>query len=70
MRNHKGVRHGRGGKIEVYDLTLDPAESRDLASEQPDLVKRLGAAMDQAHVPSPDWPQKQPARKAAKSPAK
>lgn len=70
MGNHKGVRHGRGGKIEVYDLTLDPAESRDLAAEHPDLAKRLGSAMDQAHVPSPDWPRKQPARKAAKSPAK
>ena len=31
----------RGLKVELYDLTTDPAERRDVAAEHPDVVARL-----------------------------
>ena len=31
-------------KWELYDLEADPAETKNLASEKPDVVKRLNAA--------------------------
>jgi arylsulfatase A-like enzyme len=34
-------------KLELYDLSVDPGESRDLAAEHPEVVKRLSAAMNQ-----------------------
>ena len=33
-------------RLELYDLSIDHAESRDLAAEHPEVVKRLVAAMD------------------------
>jgi arylsulfatase A-like enzyme len=41
------------GDIELYDLSRDLAEQRNVASEHPDLVARLRADMEEAHVPSP-----------------
>jgi arylsulfatase A-like enzyme len=34
-------------KIELYDLSADPAEYRDVAAEHPEIVKGLVAAMDE-----------------------
>jgi arylsulfatase len=39
-------RHGQkvaAQPLALYDLTLDPAETHDLASEHPDIVERLSA---------------------------
>jgi arylsulfatase len=33
-------------RLELYDLSTDPAESRDVAGQHPEIVKRLVAAMD------------------------
>ena len=44
------------GPIQLYDLTTDRSESRDLAAQHPDVLASAKAAMDEAHVPSPDWP--------------
>ncbi len=41
---------------ELYDLGADPGETRDLAAERPEVVGRLEALLDRAHVPHPDWP--------------
>jgi hypothetical protein len=48
----QGVYDGRwhclsssGGKIELFDSTADPKETRDLAAEHPDIVERLRALM-------------------------
>jgi uncharacterized sulfatase len=43
------------GQTELYDLSNDIAESNDVAAEHPDLVKKLEAMMDEAHVPHPNW---------------
>lgn len=34
------------GRDRLFDLNVDPAEQRDLAASHPDLVRRLGAALD------------------------
>lgn len=44
------------GPIELYDLTTDPGERRDLAAARPALVRRMAAIMASAHVPSATWP--------------
>lgn len=61
----KGVRIPMlSGEIELYDLATDPGERHDLAAEHPDIVARIRAIMDQAHVPSPLW-NPHPARRRA-----
>jgi arylsulfatase A-like enzyme len=37
------------GKIELYDLSKDPGETNDVASEHPDIVNRMNEIMKQAH---------------------
>ncbi|MFM7322014.1 MAG: arylsulfatase [Armatimonadota bacterium] len=41
---------------ELYDLALDPRESRDLSAERPELVARLAGRAAQSHQPSPEFP--------------
>jgi len=36
----------RAGDVELYDLRRDPKETRDIASEEPDLVSELRAKLD------------------------
>jgi arylsulfatase A-like enzyme len=43
------------GKVELYDLTADIGEKSDVAASQPEVVAKLTATMDRAHVPSPLW---------------
>jgi arylsulfatase A-like enzyme len=52
----KAVRNGPGQPLELYDLKADPGESKDLASEKPDVAARLEKMMEGARVDSPDWP--------------
>ncbi len=51
----KGVCQPMGGTIELYDLQLDPKESNNVAAAHADVVARIRAEMDEAHVPSPLW---------------
>lgn len=52
----KGVRQPMfTGPIELYDLEADIGEENDVAAEHPDLVARIAAIMEAAHVPSPIW---------------
>lgn len=43
------------GKMKLYNLESDLAETTDIAAEHPDVVKRLAAYLDQAHTPHPNW---------------
>jgi arylsulfatase A-like enzyme len=52
----KAVRYGTDQPVELYDLEVDPAETRDLADVNPDAVATLQRIMDHSHTPSPHWP--------------
>lgn len=43
------------GQMELYDLSNDLSEKRDLADEHPEMVQQAAAVMQRAHVPSADW---------------
>lgn len=44
------------GKIEIYDLTKDIADTSDLAADRPELVERAKEIFAEAHTPHPAWP--------------
>ncbi|MEM6690874.1 MAG: arylsulfatase [Planctomycetota bacterium] len=43
------------GKTQLYNLSNDVGESKDLATEYPNKVKELEAMMADAHSPHPSW---------------
>ncbi|RMG40818.1 MAG: arylsulfatase, partial [Planctomycetota bacterium] len=43
-------------KIELYDLQTDVGESRDVAAEHPDIVRRAAELMKREHTPSAVFP--------------
>jgi uncharacterized sulfatase len=43
------------GPIQLYDLSVDEAESNNLAESNPELVNQAKAMMNQAHRPDPRW---------------
>jgi arylsulfatase A-like enzyme len=52
----KAVRNGPSKPIELYDLKTDAAESKNLATENPDLVAKAGALMKSARVDDANFP--------------
>lgn len=52
----KGVRNRTGGPIELFDLSTDLSEARDVAAAHPDVVARLAQIMATTPVASPDYP--------------
>jgi arylsulfatase A-like enzyme len=60
---NQAVRYGKwfghrknGGVIELYDLPADPAQSRDLSAQFPEVTKRIKEIMISQHTPSTVWP--------------
>ncbi|RMH04056.1 MAG: N-acetylgalactosamine-6-sulfatase [Planctomycetota bacterium] len=49
---YKAFRPKPSAPIQIYDLAEDPAESRDLAGERPELVERAAAIFAEAHTDS------------------
>jgi uncharacterized sulfatase len=43
------------GKTELYDLSADPGEEKDVSAAHPEVVGRMEALMKEAHVPHPGW---------------
>ncbi len=43
-------------EMELYNLAEDPSESRNLASEHPELVEKISQLMKASRVPSPKFP--------------
>lgn len=59
----KGVRNGRPGTpIELYDLDADLGEQHNIAAEQPGMVRRIEAYLQEARTPSDTWPIPEPPR--------
>jgi len=52
----KAVKNGPSKATELYDLKTDAGETKDLASEKPDLVAKADALMKAACVGDPNWP--------------
>ncbi len=42
--------------LEIYDLSTDPTESRNLASTLPEIVDRAETTLESARRPNPHWP--------------
>jgi hypothetical protein len=42
--------------LSLFDLTKDPGETSDLASEHPDIVSRMETIMTESHIPDKFWP--------------
>jgi hypothetical protein len=69
MGDWKAVRKGLDGKTELYDLRSDVRETRDVAGQNPEVVKRVEEVFRAARVdsPLPAWSTRPPAKgKAAK----
>ena len=43
------------GKIQLFDLSQDLGETKDIAAARPDLVQQAAKYMDEAHVNDPRW---------------
>ena len=56
MGDWKAVRLKSGSQLELYDLTKDVGESRNLTEERPDVVARIEDYLKDARTPSPHWP--------------
>lgn len=52
----KGIRLGRNGAIQLYDLAADIGETHDLASQHPAIVEQISHMMDSAPIPSAQYP--------------
>lgn len=52
----KGVKTGKSGELELYDLKSDLAESTNVAKQHPDVVARAMRLMEEARDEHPDWP--------------
>jgi arylsulfatase A-like enzyme len=52
MGKWKGYRKGTKDKVELYDLSKDPAEKNNVAENHPDVAKQIDAVMTREHTPS------------------
>jgi len=56
MGKWKGYREGTGAPLQLFDLTNDPAEKKNLAGKHPQIVQQMETIMAHSHVPSEFWP--------------
>ena len=67
MGDWKGVRNSLGGPLEVYNLTEDIGESRDVAAARPDIAGKLEAYLQTARTEAEDYPTTPRKKKKKKS---
>ncbi|MDP2997981.1 MAG: arylsulfatase [Bryobacterales bacterium] len=56
MGDWKGVRKGRRGPIELYDLKADVGETNNIAAKHADVVARIAKIMEEARTESKEFP--------------
>ena len=53
----KAIRLGRlDAPVELFDVSMDPGEAKNLAAEKPELIARAKELFTSARSESPDWP--------------
>jgi len=52
----KGIRLGRGSKIQLYNLETDIGESQDVAAQHPEVVRQIAHLMETTAKPSDRYP--------------
>ncbi|QDU51816.1 arylsulfatase [Gimesia panareensis] len=57
MGDWKAVQNRMNRPVELYDLSQDIGETKDLASQHPEKVKEMTRTMEQAHTAPRDFPQ-------------
>jgi arylsulfatase A-like enzyme len=55
-RNYKAVRLAPDKPLELYDLDIDLAEQKNIASRNPDVVAKIEEYLKTARTDSPNWP--------------
>ncbi len=58
MGQWKAVRLKKDAPLQLYDLTSDPVEQRDVAASQPEIVARIETFLRTARTESAQWPVK------------
>jgi arylsulfatase A-like enzyme len=59
----KAIRSGgEKGRVKLYNLVDDPGETTDIAKDEARVAKQMAAFMDEAHIPSAEWPDVKTAR--------
>ena len=56
MRDWKAVRPATDTPPELYDLTTDPGETKNVANQHPEIVARIEEYLKSARTESADWP--------------
>ncbi len=60
MGNYKAIKQNIAknpdSPIELYDLSQDIGETKDIAAEHPDIVKKAAKLFKSARTPNPHWP--------------
>jgi arylsulfatase A-like enzyme len=52
----KGVRNGKSGSVELYDLARDVSETQDVAADHPDVLKQIDDLLRTVPTASADYP--------------
>jgi arylsulfatase A-like enzyme len=56
MGRWKAVRLAKDAPLELYDLTADPREQRNVRDAHPDVVKNIDLYLRTARTDSSQWP--------------
>ena len=56
MGDWKGVRVGARAPLELYDLSEDPGETKNVADQLPNVVAKIEEILKKARVATPDYP--------------
>jgi arylsulfatase A len=55
MGKWKAVRHSPTEKIELYDVTKDLSETKNIASQKPEVIEEIAQILNIARTPHPIW---------------